>query len=44
MTTAITAIQKTQVSSRLSRNLVQSDILRCVVRSKPPKNLSVQNR
>jgi len=31
-------------SSRVTRNLVQSDSLRCVVRSKPPKNLTVQNR
>ena len=43
-TTATTAIQKIQPISRLIRNLVQSDIFRCVVRSTPPKNLTVQNR
>ena len=43
-TTAITAIQNTQVSSRRMRNRVQSDILRWVARSNPPKTVWVQNR
>ena len=43
-THAITAIQNTQRMIRQSRNLVQSDSLRWVVRSMPPKTLEVQNR
>ena len=44
VTTAMIAIQKIQVSIRQMRNLVQSEIRRWVVRSKPPKTVSVQNR
>ena len=36
-TTASTAIQKIQASTREMRNLVQSEIRRWVTRSKPPK-------
>ncbi len=43
-TMAATTIQNTQASRRVIRNLVQSDIRRCVVRSKPPKKETVQNR
>jgi hypothetical protein len=43
-TNAMTAIQNTQTASRQSRNLVQSDSLRRVVRSIPPNTVEVQNR
>ncbi len=43
VTTATTAIQNTQVSSRQIRNLVQSEIRRWVSRSKPPNTPRVQN-
>ena len=43
-TTPITAIQSAQVSSRERRNLVQSVSLRWVLRSTPPKKVTVQNR
>ena len=36
VTTAMTAIQNSQVISRQTRNLVQSDTRRWVTRSKPP--------
>ena len=44
VTTAITAIQNTHFASRQRRNLVQSDSLRWVSRSKPPNTVRVQNR
>ncbi len=37
------AIQNSQISIRQMRNLVQSEIRRWVIRSKPPKTVSVQN-
>ena len=43
-TTAITAIQNSQPSRRRTRNRVQSDSLRWVARSNPPKTVWVQNR
>jgi len=42
-TTAMTAIQNTQVNTRLRRYLVHGDSLRWVARSRPPKNVCVQN-
>ncbi len=44
VTTATTAIQNTQVSSRQIRNLDQSETRRRVSRSHPPKTSAVQNR
>ena len=44
MTTATMAIQNTHFASRQRRNLVQSDSLRWVSRSKPPNTAPVQNR
>ena len=43
VTTAMIAIQRIQVRIRQMRNLVQSEIRRWVIRSKPPKTVSVQN-
>ena len=43
VTTAMIAIQRIQVRIRQMRNLVQSEMRRWVVRSKPPKMVSVQN-
>ena len=41
-TNASTAIQNTQTASRQSRNLVQSDSLRCLARSTPPNTVETQ--
>ena len=43
-TNARTTIQNTQRNIRQSRNLVQSDSLRRVDRSRPPNTIEVQNR
>ena len=44
VTTAMIAIHSSQVTIRQMRNLVQSEIRRWVIRSKPPNTVSVQNR
>ena len=44
VTIAASAIQKIHLSARASRKRVQSLNRLCVLRSKPPKNLLVQNR
>src|SRR6516162_4210693 len=42
-TTAMTAIQNNQVTTRLRRYLVHGESLRSVVLSRPPKTVCVQN-